>query len=72
MSLDRQEHSLAEQRTAVTAHAAKHGYRIVREYKDEGISGDRTEKRLAFPNEVTSVVRVSEDATHDLRVPCSD
>jgi site-specific DNA recombinase len=48
MSTDRQESSIAEQREAVVAYAAKHGYRILREYLDEGISGDATEKRAGF------------------------
>ena len=48
MSRDRQETSIADQQKAVHAYAAKHGYQIVREYKDEGISGDATEKRVEF------------------------
>lgn len=48
MSSDRQETSIADQRTAVEAYAAKHGYKIIREYIDEGISGDATDKRLEF------------------------
>jgi DNA invertase Pin-like site-specific DNA recombinase len=48
MSTDKQETSIPEQREAVQSYAKKHGYRIVREYKDEGISGDATEKRLQF------------------------
>src|SRR5262245_2078938 len=45
MSTDRQETSIADQRTQVEAYASKHGYAIIREYKDEGISGDATDKR---------------------------
>lgn len=48
MSTDAQEASIPAQRTAVGLYAAKHGYRIVREYVDSGISGDDTTKRLAF------------------------
>jgi DNA protecting protein DprA len=48
MSNDRQEHSIADQRAEVVAYAAKHGYRIIREYIDEAISGDDTEKRVEF------------------------
>jgi site-specific DNA recombinase len=48
MSTDRQEASIPEQREAVEAYARKHGYRILREYRDEGISGDATEKRDGF------------------------
>jgi DNA invertase Pin-like site-specific DNA recombinase len=48
MSSDKQEASIPAQREAVQAYAAKHAFRIVREYRDEGISGDATEKRLGF------------------------
>lgn len=48
MSTAKQEASVSEQRQAVLAYAAKHGYRVIREYVDEGISGDATEKRLEF------------------------
>ncbi len=48
MSTDRQETSIPDQREAVTKLAAKLGYVIVREYKDEGISGDDTERRRGF------------------------
>jgi DNA invertase Pin-like site-specific DNA recombinase len=48
MSSDKQEASIPAQRSEVQAYAAKYGYRIVREYLDEGISGDATEKRFQF------------------------
>jgi site-specific DNA recombinase len=48
MSSDRQEASIPAQRVEVAAYAEKHGYHILREYKDEGISGDETEKRIEF------------------------
>lgn len=48
MSSDKQETSIAGQRAALLKLAAKNGYKIVREYVDEGISGDATEKRVAF------------------------
>lgn len=48
MSTDAQEASIPAQRNAVRMYAEKHGYRIVREYVDSGISGDDTGKRLAF------------------------
>ncbi len=48
MSTDEQDHSIADQRGSLQEYAAKAGYQIVREYIDEGISGDATEKRLAF------------------------
>ena len=48
MSTDRQESSISQQRESVMKHAAKHGHDIVGEYIDEGISGDKTSKRLDF------------------------
>jgi DNA invertase Pin-like site-specific DNA recombinase len=48
MSTDMQDQSIPQQREAILAYAAKHGYRIVRWYADEGISGDKTEKRAGF------------------------
>jgi DNA invertase Pin-like site-specific DNA recombinase len=47
-STDRQEASIPEQREAVLKLAKKLGYVIVREYVDEGISGDDTERRTGF------------------------
>lgn len=57
MSSDKQEASIPAQRKAVTQYAKDHGYKIVREYTDEGISGDATEKRIAFQ-------RMTSDAGH--------
>jgi DNA invertase Pin-like site-specific DNA recombinase len=48
MSTDRQEASIAQQRDALVAFAAKQGHEIVGEYVDEGISGDATHKRKGF------------------------
>jgi DNA invertase Pin-like site-specific DNA recombinase len=48
MSSDLQEASPDQQRGEVVKLATKHGYKIIREYFDEGISGDATEKRIAF------------------------
>jgi DNA invertase Pin-like site-specific DNA recombinase len=48
MSSDRQETSIPAQRVEVAAYAQKHSYHVIREYKDEGISGDKTEKRIEF------------------------
>jgi site-specific DNA recombinase len=48
MSTGRQEASIPEQRTAVATLARDKGYRIIREYMDEGISGDDTERRTGF------------------------
>jgi DNA invertase Pin-like site-specific DNA recombinase len=48
MSTDRQEASIPQQREECAKHARKLGYSIIREYIDEGISGDATRKRKAF------------------------
>jgi DNA invertase Pin-like site-specific DNA recombinase len=53
MSSDKQETSIADQRTAVEAFAKKHGYRIIREYLDEGISGWKSEQRKGFQKLIT-------------------
>jgi DNA invertase Pin-like site-specific DNA recombinase len=55
MSTDQQEASVPRQREAVQAWSKVNGYRIIREYVDEGISGDATEKRKDF-------LRMREDA----------
>jgi site-specific DNA recombinase len=47
-SSDKEEASIPAQRDAVIAQAAKHGYRIIRQYVDEAISGDETERRVQF------------------------
>ena len=48
MSSDAQTESVPAQRVAVVAYAKQHGYRIIREYADLGISGDDTGRRLEF------------------------
>ena len=48
MSSDKQEASIGDQRNAVERYAVEHGYDIIREYIDEGISGDATERRTQF------------------------
>lgn len=48
MSSDKQEASIPAQRESVTAYAARAGYKILRDYVDEGISGDSTELRAGF------------------------
>jgi DNA invertase Pin-like site-specific DNA recombinase len=48
MSTDKQDTSIPQQRAALERHANKAGYVIVREYRDEGISGDNTNKRQGF------------------------
>jgi site-specific DNA recombinase len=57
MSTDKQDASIPAQRKAVVAYALKHGYRIIREYIDEGISGDATEKRLGFQSMIGDSTR---------------
>jgi len=36
MSDERQEHSIQDQRQELLSYAAKHGYKVLREYVDEG------------------------------------
>lgn len=48
MSSDKQETSIADQRTAVEEYANRGGYKIIREYLDEGISGWKAEQRKGF------------------------
>jgi DNA invertase Pin-like site-specific DNA recombinase len=48
MSTGKQEASIPAQREAVRKLAEREGYHILREYSDEGISGDDTEKRTEF------------------------
>ena len=57
MSSSKQDKSLSAQREELHAYAAKQGYRVLREYVDEAISGDQTEKRTGF-------LRLREDAEH--------
>jgi site-specific DNA recombinase len=48
MSDDKQDNSIERQRSQVEPYAARHGYRIVREYLDEGIPGDEEGRRKGF------------------------
>lgn len=48
MSTDKQDTSIPQQRAELERYAEKHGYEIVHEYRDEGISGDATAKRKGF------------------------
>lgn len=48
MSTDKQDTSIPQQREALRRHADRQGYKIVGEYRDEGISGDATAKRKGF------------------------
>jgi site-specific DNA recombinase len=47
-STSRQEKSLEDQRSEIERYAAANGYRILRWYQDDGISGDATERRDGF------------------------
>lgn len=48
MSSDKQDKSIPAQRAEIERYAKAHGYQIVREYVDHGISGDESLKRLEF------------------------
>jgi site-specific DNA recombinase len=48
MSTDKQEASIPAQREAVQKYAKDNGYQIIREYIDEGISGDATRSDTSF------------------------
>jgi len=48
MSSDKQEASPKQQREEIIALAGREGYKLIRWYMDEGISGDATEKRIDF------------------------
>ena len=48
MSTGKQEHSPAQQRSAIAAHAKRQGYVIAKEYADLGVSGVKAEKRPQF------------------------
>jgi DNA invertase Pin-like site-specific DNA recombinase len=55
MSDERQEHSIEAQQQELQRYAEKHGYKVLREYLDEAISGDNTGRRAGF-------LRMREDA----------
>ena len=48
MSSDKQETSIRDQKSAVEEYANQNGYKIIREYADEGVSGWKAEQRQAF------------------------
>lgn len=48
MSSDKQDTSIADQRAELIAYAAKRGYRIVKWFTDEGISGWKNKQRHGF------------------------
>lgn len=47
-SKKKQQGSIRQQREDLYKFAAEHGYRIIREYVEDGISGDDTKSRKAF------------------------
>ena len=59
MSSGKQEKSIPAQRDEGLAYCQREGYKVVGEYVDEAVSGDRTEKRKDF-------LRLREDAGKDL------
>lgn len=56
-STDRQEQSLADQRSEITRWAGEQGYEVIREYIDDAISGTSAEKRPAFQRMITDAQR---------------
>lgn len=48
MSSDKQDTSIDDQRSELIAYAAKHGYKIVRWFSDEGIAGWKSKQRIGF------------------------
>ena len=68
MSSDLQEASPDQQRAEVAKLAEKHGYRIIREYFDQGISGDATDKRKAF----LRMIRDAEEKADFAAILCWD
>jgi DNA invertase Pin-like site-specific DNA recombinase len=57
VSTAKQDTSVADQRSELTKYARRHGFRIVREYLDEAISGDDTRKRFGFQKMVADSQR---------------
>jgi len=56
-SSDKQEASPKQQREEIIALAGREGYKLIRWYMDEGISGDATEKRLDFQRMIRDSAR---------------
>lgn len=67
-STDSQEASIPDQRAAVQQYADEHGYRIIREYVDDAISGDETAKRLDFQRMIAD----AEDSRDFTAILCWD
>ena len=58
MSSDKQETSIADQRSAVEEYAEQNNYQLVREYQDAGVSGWKSQERVGFQQMIN-------DAQHD-------
>ena len=56
-STDRQEQSIADQRTEIVRWAKENGYDVVREFIDDAISGTSAEKRPAFQRMISDAQR---------------
>lgn len=67
MSTDRQDTSIPQQKEILERHAKKNAYKIVGEYRDEGISGDATAHRKGFQK----MIRDAADQGID-RILCFD
>ncbi len=59
-SSDKQEASLPQQREALERYAKEHGYKIIRWYIDDAISGDATEKRFEFQRMIKDAENVAD------------
>ena len=57
MSSDRQDLSPGQQRDEIAKLAARGGFHLVREYFDDAVSGDATEKRTAFQRMIRDAER---------------
>jgi DNA invertase Pin-like site-specific DNA recombinase len=68
MSSERQEASPDQQRAEVARLAKREGYRIIREYFDQSISGDATEKRADFQR----MIRDAEEKADFAAILCWD
>jgi DNA invertase Pin-like site-specific DNA recombinase len=67
MSDDRQEESIDRQKSQVLPYAEKHGYQVVREYVDEGITGSEIFRRKEFQR----LLRDAQTGAFDL-ILCDD
>ena len=60
-STDKQEQSIPDQRKAIQKYAEDNGYKIIREYVDDGISGAATGKREAFKRMFSEIEKPNKD-----------